>query len=684
MKFSPSSPFGARQTAPALAVALMCATLGLLTLPARAQAFDYLEHSYLTDFACREVQRELGSYLVDHPDPKLAARFLALAIACPARWEARYCDDDYKQLEANLNLLDEPPAESGDLPITLGDFAALPDHLSQWGAIRGLARAEDEGLTSEVISWLDGDTSDVGGVIADVGEDGCETGSLVDWEELDRETSEAVVLDRRGDLIPAEAFATIRRAPLNPGPRDDAALYSFDNPHYLDLVLSNHHHFNDYAHASWLGFHSTATDIAERTCEDLLPLDEDDFEDLAGELPAFEDVKWSELDEATLAKTGCAVIATRIRTRLARWAQRAPKSIVTKARPWLDKTVADDDFANQVVAALISVVFEGGGLHFLQDSLSGGHGRMDRAAWGLERSRYFHDADGRQGVSTLYGTRTQARSFVAYGDGWLLGRSTSKVDGPCPWSRALADPGLLSACLLRAQRGIIVGATMASLFDWALGGLLYASPQDDLGPVCTRDAVSAFVCDHLPTSPPAAAGLAQVSAGSPVLVRGDLPEPPPPFAYQAISLSTSIDGSGNALQTGLRVVFLSEIDNLASWMSSYNLGLMTTRRLNAPPEILGEFTYMFHWRWAARFLVNLGPFAFGGLRGFGPEVSFFGGIAPSAGISLLPEGWINLPVEFSLSYRLPITLVDSAVGLDSDAINIEAHWIEIGLGLAFF
>ena len=66
---------------------------------------------------------------------------------------------------------------------------------------------------------------------------------------------------------------------------------------------------------------------------------------------------------------------------------------------------------------------------------------------------------------------------------------------------------------------------------------------------------------------------------------------------------------------------------------------------------------MFHWRWAARFLINAGVYTYGGFQGLGENVSVLWGLGPNVGMTLLPEGWTKIPLEFTFSYRFPLTLL---------------------------
>ena len=122
-------------------------------------------------------------------------------------------------------------------------------------------------------------------------------------------------------------------------------------------------------------------------------------------------------------------------------------------------------------------------------------------------------------------------------------------------------------------------------------------------------------------------------------------------------------------------------------MTSYHFGfLQTSRPFDSDydgDETLIEFSYMFHWRWAARFLVNAGTYTYLGFQGLGHDVSLMWGLGPSVGMTLLPEGWTKIPLDISLTYRMPLTLLNSRYGLSSEAIQIDAHWIELAVGLAF-
>ncbi len=632
-------------------------------VPTRAFGFDFVEHSFVTDRACRMAQEVLGSRLRSG-DASLPSRYLALSLTCPEAWTRPYCVDGYKQLEGSLNRLAKPPHQSGDYAITLGDFSALPDHLAAYGAVKGVPQAAREGLTTRTLRWLVR-TGDAGGVISDVAEDGCETKGPLHWEAL---AGEPVW----NPAWPAPPAAPSARAPVQRVVQDPAGAYSFDNPQYLDLVLHNHGHFGKEAYRNWTGFHATSRDLAAARCEDVLGADEDLLEDLADGLPAFEDVDWDDLPDAERATRACALVAERVRLRVLEWSARAAPELVAPVRAEVallsgPASAERDALAQSLVSPLVALVFEGAGLHYLQDGLSGGHVRVQRLAYDLKGSRYQHDEDGQNGVPAQFTTSTRVDELVLFGDGFVLGM-------PQPGSAcdALADapPERITHCLLYRQRSALLTASTASLLHWAGTG-------------------NDFVRAHLPITapgepPPATRPDPDGQTGNIVLIpRGALPTPPPPFSYQSFLFSTSVDAAGGPPQVGVRTVFLSELDSRANWMTSYHFGLLARLGQGEQSQLTGEFSYMFHWRYAARFLINAGPFAYGGLGGFQDRAEPFVGAGPNVGISLLPEGWIRLPLELSLSYRMPVRIWDSRVPLRDTRLRIDAHWVELAVGLAF-
>lgn len=674
------------------APAAACALLALCWC-AEAAAFDYLEHAWFSDRACLEAQRRLAPLVPQ--DEAVAARYLALSLLCPQRWDRPYCEGGHKQLEGSINALSSPPHEGGDYSLTLGDLAALPDHLSQWGPARGLAHATRPGVTAEVFAWLSEPEGEADGVIEDVAEDACEDDPPVPWDRVEADVTRALALaETNGGLgdIPARALEEPARLPLPAGPGDPAGAYSFDNPHYLDLVLRNHHHFGRDAYASWLGFHGAAGALSRRRCAEVIAFDDDALEALSAPLPAFEGVEWGDLDEEARAARGCAALSALIKARLLRWSARADPALVAPARKWLAALGGPDApltaegarLLDAVASALFGAIFEGAGLHFLQDALSGGHVRTNRAARGLEAARYDHDEDCRVGVPVWLATRGGGGRLVAFGDRYLLSPGPA-LEARCDWAQVEGSPpGEVSACLLRRQRGALLAVSAASLMDWAMGGLFGEEPAGAAGEgACDfPEAEKGFVCRYLPTQAPVLDGM-QGAEGAPLrLAQGSLPLPPPPFSYQSLAVVGGLDLGGEEARSGARLSLLSELGALATWMTSYEVGLLLTHGGGgAPLESFTEFAYLFHWRWAARFLVNMGPYVYGGLRGFGgEEVTGFAGLGPVLGLSALPEGWIKIPLEVTVSGRLPVTLLD---GRQGRGVGLEGWWLELSLGLAF-
>ncbi len=626
-----------------------------LLYPLQSWSFDYLEHSFFSDQACFEAQKRLVQRLKEAPSDPLLARYLALSLFCPQRWDRPYCLDEYKQLEGSINLLAEPPVESGDHPITLGDIVALPDHLSLFGPVRGHPRAVRPGLSLRLMEWMS-EPGDAGGVEADVAEDACETEEPVPWAQLREQLSQALAAPL--ETLPKRLLQDARRAPAPFGPHDPPTAHSFDNPHYLDLVLRNHHHFGAEAYGAWLGFHGVAQEILRRGCRESMGIDPEELEDLSEDHPPFEALDWEELKPTEGRALGCALLGQLILEHLGVWFQRADpqltQAVSVPLQALLDqpKSPRSLNILEQSATALLSLIMEGSGLHFLQDSFAGGHIRTDRGAWGLSDSRYVHNRDNQHGVITGFATAIAQQEFMAYGDRYLL--APPLLQGPLKCTQA-RRPQEITECLLRHQRALLVGASVASLLQWAEGPNF-----EDPSTGCSSPGIGRFICERLPTQalrPPD-----QLHALKPALAAGTLPTPPPPFAYQSILFSYRLRIGEDQDQSGLRLVFLSELDDFANWMTSYQFGVNQGEGL--------EFAFLFHWRWAARFLVNAGPYLYAG------ESS---GLGPRLGFSFLPEGWTQIPLEIDLGYRLPFRLMKGS----DPGFQFEGHWLELAIGLAF-
>lgn len=678
----------------------LCLLLSLWSAP--AMAFDYLEHAFFTDDACSRTQRLLLSRLVMSPsDELLLSKYLALAMMCPERWDRPYCEGGYKQLQGNLNRLKSAPYKSHDYSVTLGDYAALPDHLSRFGPIKNLPRAQDDGLVAQTFEWMAGQGS-AGGVIEDVAEDACETQDLSPWKTILEDIEAYLGFSQKTHApleVPADYLTPLARAPIPQGPSDPAGVYSFDNPHYLDLVLRNHHHFGQPAFTTWLGFHGAAVQISARPCEQIFALEPDLTEELASGIPGLADVDWDDLKPDDLARRGCAVLKVIAERRLQQWAKRADPTLIAPVKNALMMlkqrsnnavdALARDRLLDRVVTSLASLVFEGSGLHFLQDGLASGHMRTIRTRGGLQEVRYDHNRDNREGVVAVLRTRQGAYPFVAFGDTYLLGPAFGGRR-LCQWSiLAALQPTHeeISTCLIQHQRGLLTATTIASILDWALGGTLYGSqstPAEGQSPCDALPDLERFICAQLPSRPTLVAGdVDGLDRGPMPLLQGSLPVPPPAFSYESLSTKLGMDVAGDAMQIKLDLAFLEELDDYANWLTSYRVGLGATLGRGDRDQWLMDFGYQFHWRWAARFTIDAGMSAYVGFRGFQREdIDLFMGLSPVVGLTILPEGWIKMPLELSISYRAPVTFLNSSTGFFGGDV-FEGNWLYVGFGLAF-
>ena len=681
---------------PARAVALTLLVLGILC-PKPLLAFDYLEHSFFTDYACHKVQAKLSAHLSslskhDPLAPKLARRLLTLALFCPLEWDTPYCREGYKQSKGQINATQDIPEVDRAFSITLGDYAALPDHTARFGPIRSLTRArEPEGVLWYTMTWLAQDSGGPGGFVEDVAEDACETDDLVPWAvvKADIDIYLAESQDAPG-AIPESMLTPLAREEVPRGPSDPAGAYAFDHPHYLDLVLRNHNHFGVQAFSSWLGFHSAGVQLARRRCDELLALDAGMLKHLSQGRPPFATVPWDGLPQDALITQGCALLRHILHQKVRRWFREAPKALSAPLRPLvMSLELADPDqrdlLLDQLVTSLMGLVFEAGGLHFLQDGLASGHMRTIRLRGGLQTSRYDHDRDNAEGVVAIYSTRTGSYPFVAFGDSFLLGPALmfSRECLVAP-GEILTDSRRVTTCLIQHQRGLMTAATMASLMDWALGGTLYnIPPQEASEALCQgKDPIKRFICTHLPNQPTFVAGEEGPEGFTRTMHHGALPVPPPPFSYESLSTRLGFDLEGRSPQAGIHLKLYSELGALATWLISYRGGVSAAIGEADERQWFADAGYGFHFRWAARFTVDLEASLFAGFQNFEIDTTFFAGLAPQAGLSLRPEGWTKLPLEIELRYRLPFNVFTSKSGFfDQDLLG--GHWIHIGLGLAF-
>lgn len=687
-----------------------------------AQGFDYLEHSYFTDRACWQAQTSLLALLeASAPDSskqnsstpqtpddlhasqnyaRLRARYLALALVCPERPAVYYCVDERKAVTSHINRLSNEPWTSSSHPITLGDYSALADHVSRLGPVRGLGGARERGLTVDFFRWFARGYGSVGGIAESVGSAACWDTENVDWPQIEQgftQTLTPVFASATPEAVPAELLNPLRRERSRKGPSDPAGLYSFSNPHYLDLVLRNHHHFGVQAYDTWLGYHTASIAISEDSCAKTFALRASDARRIARNMTGFENVRWSKLDAETLAKTGCAMLGELTRRRLLQWRTRADLRLSQPLAPYFEElarlgssTGRPDALTearlrkdlDAVVASLVALVFEGSGIHYLQDGFAGGHIRTIRTRGGLAEARYDHDHDNAEGVAAILRTRSGDYPFVAYGDSHLL--NTSPEPDNCDWqeiARADVSTARVRTCLVRHQRALVVGTSAASLLDWALGGLLFEPVEENR---CDEGPVQSAVCSILPITAVRAPGeISPRTALSNGMHRSTLPIPPPPFGYESLVTLAAFDVSGSNTQYGLQLTILSELDTFANWMTSYRMALFLSPGEGDANRFVGEFSYNFHWRWSARFLLEAGAFGFAGFRGLGEQISFLSGLGPSAGLVALPEGWVKIPLELSISYRFPMRFFTSRHGFFGESFGIEGHWLQFGLGLAF-
>ena len=409
------------------------------------------------------------------------------------------------------------------------------------------------------------------------------------------------------------------RAQIKKGPSDPAGAYSFDNPQYLDMVLKNHHHFGEKAYQTWLGLHQAAIDFSMQSCEELLYHDE-----------------------------SCNTFYKQIKKRIELWHKHADPSIKVPLKK------IDQNLLSLTFSSLVGLTFEGLAIHFLQDNLAGGHIRTNREALNLEDARYYHDEDGKHGVLAEFTNKKKRTKYISYGDGFLLGKGAGeKIE--CP-NKKTNDKRAISNCHLHKHRTLLQGSTKDSILHWASEGKT--------------------IGEYLPTESVKVAG-SSINPVSTTISGGTLPTPRPDFSYQSVSISSASDQSTKDLQLGARLNFLSSLGSNAGWLTSFNYGLYQTQGENLR-QYHTEFSFGFHWRWAARFLLNAAPYVQAGRKIAGGNKFTEIALGPRLGMTFLPEGWIRLPLDVTLSWKRPYSVYKS-----NDSYSQHGQWIEISIGLSF-
>jgi len=652
-----------------------------------AKAFDYVEHMFFTDRSCYEAQRRLVP-LLDSESPPLA-EYLALAIMCPGDWDMPYCEDDSKQVVGALNS--NGPHEMGEVyhSMTLGDLAGFVDHVGSPGPVSGFPRARSEGMVSDVFDWLSEPPARVGATLGQVAEEACIMDEPIDWEMVETDIDlglQSVEANGSIPVIDQDYFAWTSRLSLPQGPPEPAAFFTILNPHYLDLKLTDHAHFGEATYATWLGFHGAATTILSSTCEDTMGLDSDTLETISESAGFLDDLEWEDLLTADRNRRACDLLGELVRRRLTDWEATAVPELtapVSEVIAQLSANSTDSSaLLDQTVLAITSLVFEAAGLHYLQDSVAGGHLRTDRTARGLRETRFAHDTDGALGVVGAVTTPQGTSRLMAFGDSYMFGRALAPPQ-PCDWSQVNGSTREeVSACLLQRQRTILTGSGAASIIDWALGGRFYDVPE---GPdPCDRpSSAESFACTFVFTAPPAAGGMARVGHHPTTITQASLPVPKEAFDYESLRVALSVDAAGDLTQVGARLGFFTRLGRFSHWMTSRDIGFHATLGEGTFDQFVLEFSYRFHYRVAARFVLDFGPMLYAGVRNFGDDLSAFAGVGPYVGLGILPEGWTKMPLDCGVSFRLPLTIADTNTGGPRDSFRVEAYWVEFALGLAF-
>ena len=661
------------------------------SLVTRIVAFDYLEHSLFADRACHEAQKILAANM-QFASTDIKSRYLALALMCPSRWRPKYCEDGKKTVAGAVS-------KSRNFSISIGDYAALADHITEYGRVPTLPGADEAGLVD--MTWKAMLPAGPGGVVLDIGREGCRLDTEPDWSQVESDITSFFDVwrkhQRAAELEP-KYLAEGRRAALDPGPADPSALFTIKNPRFLDLQLFNQTHFGAAAYRTWAGLHHTALSVASMRCEDAIDLSESTARKLAARNPELREVRWDKDKNPNYKRDSCWLLRELLRSRLASWRQSADQRLTQPVSPLLAElergTLSPEsrEILDSLAVHVVALVFEGTSGHFMQDALSGGHVRTEHNGRALGTTRRYHDIDSKNGVVVTLGSREGRHDFLAFGDTYLLGDvkpkqpqiSVAQCEKEEPRSKLTAPQ--VTSCLLGYQRGMVTAAYAASIVDWGLGGIMYNSKsalgKNSLAPSCpTGGGAYSFVCAFLPLQP---IGPPATFTGNNTgyLAREGLPPTPPPVDFQSLRIESSLDAAGYGTQIGARLEFLIPfVRRAGDWLYSYDFGFLLTLGDPGRQQLVHEFAFTFHYRLATRLLINAGPLTYVGFEGFSSQTNFFFGTGLGAGVTMLPEGWTKIPLELTLSYRAPWRFVDTNRGLDGQ--KMEGHWVGLSVGLAF-
>lgn len=409
---------------------LLLASLCLAHLGPLA-AFDYLEHSLVTDRACYEAQKMLARDLAGAPTEQ-KSRYLALALMCPTRWQSAYCENKRKTVRAAFSA---GAAKNGGHPITLGDYSALVDHVTEYGRVQNLPGAAELGLTDFTWQWMHPQKAS-GGIASDIGSEQCSDDKTPDWYKVEADISSFFHFwqkEKRAPRIPSAMLDENRRGDVSPGPADPSTLFTIRNPRFLDLQLFNQTHFGTAAYRTWAGMHNTALAIASERCEDVVEPEESAMRRLAEGRANFSGINWSKKKNLHFRRDACRLLSTVAREHLQSWIESGDERLTTPARQLVAAVLSAKNgsegaaIADMLPAHLAALVFEGAGAHYLQDALSGGHVRTEHRSRELNNTRRYHDLDSKSGVVATLGARHNRHDFVAYGDTFLLGSAAMSL-----------------------------------------------------------------------------------------------------------------------------------------------------------------------------------------------------------------------------------------------------------------